>query len=234
MKAEYVDHMGDDLAVVNAARVSFAKESEFEYVSLPQKDLGNGVFDMLDRKSPRLKEGDKGLINFLAKHDHWTPFAHTAITLRMQAPIPVRTQCFKHKVGLTENEESRRYISTTPEFYRPKFRKQASDKKQGSGEEFDAYHQGLIGAEYYEVMSYALNKYEHLLDLGVAEEQARFVLPQGCEVNWIWTGNLVSFANFVNKRSASDAQGEIQILAKQVNDVIAPLYPHSWAALTST
>ena len=207
MKVEYVDHMGDDLAVVNAARVSFAKTSQ------------------------ELSTGDKGLINFLAKHNHWTPFAHTAITLRMQAPIPVRTQCFKHKVGLTENEESRRYISTVPEFYTPTFRTQAEDKKQGSGGLHPCNRN--IQAEYKAHMQDSIDLYENWIMEGVAEEQARFVLPQGCEVNWIWTGNLVSFANFVNKRSASDAQGEIQVLAKQVNDVIAPLYPHSWAALTS-
>jgi thymidylate synthase (FAD) len=207
MKVEYVNHMGDDLAVVNAARVSFAKTSQ------------------------ELSLGDKGLINFLAKHNHWTPFAHTAITLRMQAPIPVRTQCFKHKVGLTENEESRRYISTVPEFYTPTFRTQAEDKKQGSGGLHPCNRN--IQAEYKTHMQDSIDLYENWIMEGVAEEQARFVLPQGCEVNWIWTGNLVSFANFVNKRSASDAQGEIQILAKQVNDVIAPLYSHSWAALTS-
>jgi thymidylate synthase (FAD) len=211
MKVEYVNHMGDDLAVVNAARVSFAKTSQ------------------------ELSLGDKGLINFLAKHNHWTPFAHTAITLRMQAPIPVRTQCFKHKVGLTENEESRRYISTVPDYFTPlQFRQKADDKKQGSGEPFNGHANASLRNIYKKHLDEAIELYQDLVDeWGVCEEQARFVLPQGCEVNWIWTGNLVSFANFVNKRSASDAQGEIQILAKQVNDVIAPLYSHSWAALTS-
>lgn len=208
MKAEYIDHMGNDLAVVNAARVSFAKiATEF-------------------------REQDAKLINFLAKHQHWTPFAHTAITLRIQAPVPIRTQAFKHKVGLVENEESRRYISIEPSVYYPKFRWKADDKKQGSGGAISDPKQIELSNFYHRKTKSAIEDYEYLLEEGVAEEQARFLLPQGCEVNWVWTGNLVSFANFVNKRSASDAQGEIQILASMVNDIIAPLFPHSWAALT--
>ncbi|AEP29920.1 FAD-dependent thymidylate synthase [Brumicola nitratireducens] len=237
MKAEYVDRMGNDLSVVNAARVSFNKTSSYVYLDEDGNEVELKVQDGISKDfldPPKVIRGkDVGLIKFLAKHHHWTPFAHTAITLRMQAPIPIRTQAFKHKVGLIENEESRRYISTAPDYFTPTFRQQASDKKQGSGEAFDPSTQTKLQSFYDGVMSDAVSNYDYLLELGVAEEQARFVLPQGCEVNWVWTGNLVSFANFVNKRSKSDAQGEIQDLAKQVNDVIAPLFPHSWAALTS-
>lgn len=210
MRAEYVDHMGDDLAVVNAARVSFAKEAT------------------------EFKEQDAKLIKYLAKHKHWTPFAHTAIKLRMAAPVPIRTQCFKHKIGLVENEESRRYISCEPEIYVPTFRKAADNKKQGSGEEFTGKEQDNLQQFYKDRTSKAVEDYKAALAMGVCEEQARFLLPQGAVVNWIWTGNLVSFANFVEKRAASDAQGEIQELANKVKELIKPLFPVSWEALTET
>jgi thymidylate synthase (FAD) len=221
MNVELVDHMGNDLSVVNAARVSFAKTSEFDLIP-----------DEEERLVSTLKKKDIGLIKFLAKHKHWTPFAHTAITLRMQAPIPIRTQAFKHKIGLVENEESRRYINSEPSFYMPTFRQQADDKKQGSGEEFIPLEQEILNALYKSIMERAVIDYKSLLEKGVCEEQARFVLPQGCEVNWFWTGNLVSFANFVQKRTDPTAQGEIQDLARMVNKTIAPLYPVAWEALT--
>lgn len=208
LRAEYVDHMGDDLAVVNAARVSFAKEvSEF-------------------------REQDAKLINYLATHDHWTPFAHTAIKLRMGAPVPIRTQSFKHKIGMVENEESRRYINSEPEIYIPTFREVADNKKQGSGEVFADKKQKKLQDFYIKSTNKAVEDYKAMLANGVCEEQARFLLPQGAIVNWIWTGNLISFANFVKKRKASDAQGEIQELAQAVDKIIEPLFPHSWKALT--
>lgn len=208
MRAQYVDHMGSDLSVVNAARVSFAK----------QKDV--------------MDENDEGLVRFLAKHDHWTPFAHTAITLRMSAPVPIRTQCFKHKQGLVENEESRRYISSTPELFVPEsFRmKPEGSIKQGSGGIHPDSDMWL--AAYRMQCEGAIALYERMVANGICPEQARFILPQGCEVNWIWTGNVYAFANFFNKRTDSHAQKEIQDLALQVGEVIASLYPVSWAALT--
>lgn len=161
-----------------------------------------------------------------------TPFGHTAIKLRMAAPIPIRTQCFKHKIGLVENEESRRYINSEPEIYIPTFRKAAEDKKQGSGEEFTGKEQENLQQFYKGRTDNLVRDYKALLAQGVCEEQARFILPQGAVVNWIWTGNLVSFANFVNKRTASDAQGEVQELANAVKELIKPLFPVSWEALT--
>jgi len=111
---EYIDHMGDDRTVANSARVSFASHK-----------------DSFDEK-------DEKLINYLAEHNHWTPFAHPQITLRVKAPIPIRTQFFKSKVGLVENEISRRYVSIEPEFYYPKWRsKPDKSKKQGSGNFID-------------------------------------------------------------------------------------------------
>lgn len=208
---EYIDHMGNDSSVVRAARVSFAADGGGEW-----------------------SEGDARLINYLAKHNHWTPFAHTSITLRMKAPVPIRTQCFKHKVGFSENEESRRYISSTPEYYVPVWRKSVSNKKQGSGEVFLPVDQILLNSLYRDSISNSIHNYEKALELGVCEEQARLLLPQGCVVNWYWTGSLAAFARFAKQRLDSHAQVEIQELAKKVSDIIQPLYPVSWEALTSS
>ena len=207
MSVEYIDHMGNDLSVVRAARVSFAADAGEEW-----------------------RQEDSKLISYLARHNHWTPFAHTAITIRMKAPIPIRTQCFKHKQGFVENEESRRYISTKPEYYMPVFREAVTNKKQGSGEPVENSN---IASWYDNVMSNAVNDYEELLASGVCEEQARFVLPQGMMVNWYWTGSLAAFARFVALRSDSHAQVEIQELANMVSDIIQPLFPVSWKALTN-
>ena len=185
MKAELIDHMGSDLSVVNAARVSFDKVSEWE-----NKDfLDSG-------EEPRLKFDDVKLVLYLAKNNHWTPFAHTSISLRMQAPVPIRTQCFKHKQGLVENEESRRYISIRPELFVPDVLRNApigSVKQGSSGEHYDSakWRTAYIGWSIA-----AIDLYEKMIADGVCAEQARFVLPQGCEVQWIWTGNLYAFANF--------------------------------------
>jgi len=213
MKAELIDVMGSDLSVVNAARVSFAKASELD------EDFN-------------LKDEDARLIRYLAKHDHWTPFAHTAISLRMAAPIPIRTQCFKHKQGLVENEESRRYISDRPVLFVPKeFRsKPEGSIKQGSG--FTHRASVLWKLQYERVCTTAINIYELMIADGVCPEQARLILPQGVLVNWVWTGNLYAFANFFNKRTDPHAQVEIQHLAREVGAIIEPLFPVSWKALT--
>jgi len=250
MKAEYIDHMGTDLSVVNAARVSFAKLSKFLKGPDGQNDLSTGDVGLLRFLARGLMTNDwDDLVNRIVdvndKEDaaaivkeihhistHWTPFAHTAISVRMCAPLPIRTQCFKHKQGLTENEESRRYISSEPEIFLPVFREKATNKKQGSGPEIKGEDKNTIDIIYRSAVMSAVETYKYLLCKGVCEEQARFVLPQGTEVNWVWTGNLFSFANFYNKRSKSDAQKEIQDLAKEVGDIIAPLFPYSWAALT--
>ena len=149
----------------------------------------------------------------------------------MQAPIPIRTQCFKHKQGLVENEESRRYISTTPEIFMPEFRnKPEGSIKQGSA---GIHPENDTWKEVYAAhVNAAIHLYEKMIEDDVAPEQARFILPQGVEVNWTWTGNLLAFANFYNKRSDSHAQVEIQQLAEMVREVIEPLFPISWAALT--
>ena len=206
IKVELIDHMGTDLTVSNVARVSFAK--------------WKGEFDECDAK----------LVDYLAKHDHWTPFAHTAISLRVAAPVPIRTQCFKHKVGLVENEESRRYIKSTPEIFIPEFRsKPEGSIKQGSG---GIHEDNKMWQDVYKFqIEEAVDVYEEMIADGIAPEQARFVLPQGAIVNWVWTGNLMAFANFYRKRIDPHAQQEIQEVARKVDERIRPLFPIAWSAL---
>ena len=220
IKAEYVDSMGSDLSVVNAARVSFAKQSEWEYTEPTGEQ-----FSM-----PKLSDKDTRLIQFLARERHELPFAHTAVTLRCSAPIPQRTHCFKSKVGFVENEESRRYISSRPELFVPdEFRSAVKDKKQGSG----AAHPNspLVKREYIEICNRAIEKYIDWVAEGVCPEQARYILPQGVEVNWIWTGSLLAYARFYNLRSKPDTQKETQVLAGLVGEHMARLFPVSWDAL---
>lgn len=161
-----------------------------------------------------------------------TPFAHTALKFRVAAPVPIRTQCFKHKIGMVENEESRRYISTTPEIFVPEFFRAKPDGsiKQGSA---GVHEHSLYWKSAYESsVSVAIATYEGMIQDGICPEQARFILPQGAIVNWIWTGNLVSFANFYMKRTDSHAQVEVQEVAKKVGVLIEDIFPVSWAALT--
>ena len=212
MRAEYIDHMGSDASVVKAARVSFAADGlEF--------DGGR----------------DSGLIGYLAKHNHWTPFSHTSITLRMTAPVPIRTQCFKHKVGFSENEESRRYISSNPKFFIPRqFRKHPEGSvKQGSGEDMHPTGDKYWRRHFQTVNTMCLESYEMALAGGMCPEQARFLLPQGTEVSWYWTGSLSAYARFFKQRTDPHAQQEIKILALEVGEILKPLYPVSWGALTS-
>lgn len=234
MKAEYINHMGDDLSVVNAARVSFDKVSDWDEVPCgcvyAQTENCDGSCQFPQK---RLYIEDAKLISYLAKHDHWTPFAHTSISLRMSAPIPIRTQCFKHKQGLVENEESRRYIASRPVLFVPEHLRSAptNGAKQGSS---GVHPSSGLWLEHYVARCEALiDLYEEMIADGVCPEQARFVLPQGVEVNWVWTGNLYTFSNFYLKRTDPHAQKEIRDLAQMVGDIIQPLFPVSWKALTN-
>lgn len=210
MQVEYIDHMGNDESIVLAARVSFAG----------------------DDYNDRTKEQNTNLIKYLAKHNHWTPFAHTSITLRVRAPVPIRTQCFKHKQGFVENEESRRYISSEPTFFFPEWRSSTANKKQGSGGEVDVATKFKATDIYCGIIEKAEEAYIQLLNQGIAEEQARFVLPQGTEVNWYWTGSLAAYARFCKQRMDPHAQKEIQELAQEISNIIKPLYPVAWEELT--
>jgi len=224
-----VDHMGSDLTVANAARVSFDSESKWGQID----GHGHGV----------LAERDVKLIRYLAKHNHWTPFAHPQITLRIKAPVSIRTQCFKHKQGFVENEISRRYVDNPPEFYHPKWRhrpegnaKQGSDGwlecVDGGGETSGGFATHPLYESYKHLMNNALRTYEELLASNVAPEQARFCLPQGMYTEWYWTGSLAAYARFYKQRIDEHAQWEIQQYAEAVGKIIQPLFPISWNELT--
>ena len=210
MKVEHIDHMGNDDSVVNAARVSFAKQAD-QYT---------------DEQNARL-------INYLARHNHWTPFAHAFVTLRFKAPIAIHAQCVKHQIGFAMNTVSRRYVSDEPELFIPEFRLAPEGSvKQGSGDIHpdNARLQGV----YTKYCNLMVNSYIEMVDDKVAPEQARFVLPQGVMTEWVWSGSLQAWARFYNQRSYSQSQKEIQFLACEVDDIMSELFPVSWQALTDS
>ncbi len=213
IKAEYIDHLGSDITVVNSARVSFNKESQFE-------------------NTGELSAKDVKLIGYLAKHNHFTPFTHPQITLRETVPIFVARQRFKHMVGFTYNEVSRRYVDDTPEFYFPAEWRTRPDGslKQGSG----GVHveNETMKVAYLDFIKEASSLYERMVASGIAPEQARMALPQSMLTSYYVTGSLAAFARLYKQRADSHAQKEIQDLAHQIGQVIQPLYPVSWKALT--
>jgi len=216
---ELVQFVGDDLAVVNAARVSFAKESEWDYPY--DKHDGHGP--------PVLKGSDAKLISYLATHGHWSPFAHTSLTFRISAPIFVARQLVKHQVGGVWNEVSRRYVDDPPTFYLPKvWRGKPVNVKQGSSGEVDLIDvSGFPEA----VCNVALECYNQLLEVGVAPEQARIILPQNTMTEWWWTGSLMFFARVCKQRLDPHAQLETREIAQLINDKIPQEFEHSWKAL---
>lgn len=209
MKAEYIDHMGSDLTVVNSARVSFKKHAD------------------------EFSEQDGKLINYLAKHNHWTPFSHPQITMREKVPIFVARQRFKHMVGFTYNEVSRRYVDDEPEFYVPdEWRNRPEGSiKQGSGEVHE--NNDIIKSHYEEYIAEISYIYQCMIKDDVAPEQARMVLPQSMYTEYYVTGSLAAWARAYKQRIDAHSQIEIQELAKQWGDIIKPLFPESWAALTA-
>ena len=227
MRAELIQHVGSDLTVVNAARVSFDKQSSYEY------DPINGGWYLNHR--------DQGLISYLAKHVHFTPFTHCTITLRETVPIFAARQRFKHVVGFTYNEVSRRYVNTPPEFYVPSaWRKAAKNKKQGSSDEIietaaiESYNvNGDLSRAIEAHHTLCQGFYEELLAAGVCPEQARMVLPQSMMTTYYVTGSLMAFARAYQLRTDPHAQYEIQLLAKEWDRIIRPLFPISWEALTN-
>ena len=202
MKVRLVDHMGSDLSVVNAARVSFAKEhKEFD--------------DVADTK----------LINYLAKHNHWSPFGHGSLQFAISAPVFVARQLVKHQVGLVWNEVSRRYVDDEPEFYTPtEWRKSAENKKQGSSDETVEY--SVLPA-----YTFAKQCYENMLRMDIAPEMARMVLPQSMMSEWYWSGTLYAFARVCNLRCKPDAQKETRDVGWGIDKYARKLFPASWKAL---
>jgi len=216
-----IDSMGTDLTVANAARVSFNKKSQWAK-NIP----GQGIFE--------LSNGDKKLIQYLARHGHWTPFGHCTLSYHIKAPIFVARQLVKHQVGLVWNEVSRRYVDEDPEFYFPEtWRGKPTDKKQGSSEEeivwLDREHRVGTAARQSSTGAGAL--YRDMLDVGVAPEQARMVLPQNTYTEWYWTGSLYAFARVCNLRCQPDAQKETRDICWNIDQLANVSFPVSWEAL---
>ena len=218
MNVELIDFMGSDLSVVNAARVSFAKKSELEWV---EKKNSSTLYEQT------LKDKDKKLINYLAKHDHWSPFGHASLQFHIKAPIFVARQLVKHQVGLVWNEVSRRYVDDEPEFYVPKrWRLKAEDKKQGSSDETIEYELGST-------MEFLKQTYNNMLKANIAPELARMILPQNLYTEWYWSGTLIAFARVCNLRCKPDTQFETQQIANMIDSVSKEQFPVSWEALRS-
>jgi thymidylate synthase (FAD) len=201
IEATYIDHMGSDLSVVNAARVSFGK------------------------KHDTFQDKDAGLIKYLAKHKHLSPFGHAYAKFHVKAPIFVARQLVKHKF-LRWNEISRRYVDDEPEFYVPEvWRGRSEDKKQGS----DGVSHPPMWLD--PTMAQVLDLYNCMIDDGVAPEQARMVLPQSTMTEWYWSGSLDAFADMCRLRCASDTQYETRVAADQINTEMFKLFPVAWEAL---
>lgn len=241
-----LDHMGSDLTVVNAARVSFDKTSTMVPVG---REV---VLDMEPVKYTdwTLSEKDARLVRYLAKHGHWTPFGHCTAQFRIKAPIFVARQLVKHQVGLVWNEVSRRYVDDEPEFWFPEtWRARADNVKQGSSETetievvktyeyitgfgpnpFETHPKWILDR----VCEEALRSYQELLDAGVAPEQARIVLPQNTMTEWWWTGSLMAFARVCRLRLDPHAQAETREVAEYIAASLHGQFPVSWNALMTT
>ena len=234
IEVDYITHSGDDLLVVNSARVSMDKESSYLYLLDDGRKISEEEYmgmDHLQYTEEVLKDGDVKLLTYLAKHNHWTPFSHPQITLRETVPIFVARQRFKHMVGFTYNEVSRRYVDSEPEFYVPdswRARPEGSIK-QGSGGE--APYSNHWKHSYSLHIADCKAVYQSMLDTGIAPEQARMVLPQSMMTSYYVTGSLAAFARLVKQRKDEHAQKEIQDLAKLIEGHIEPLFPVSWKAL---
>ena len=230
IEVTYIDHMGSDLSVVNAARVSFGKQSDWEFSGNPDDGVwdedGNWSLD-LDLK---LSDRDTKLIRYLAKHKHISPFGHAFASFHVKAPIFVARQLVKHKF-LRWNEISRRYVDDEPEFYVPDvWRGRSADKKQGSDGSVEVMHFMLQDA--YEAAYYGYKELVHN-DL-VAPELARMILPQATMTEWYWSGSLDAFASMCQLRCKPDTQYESRLVADQISEKMVELFPVSWSALMET
>jgi thymidylate synthase (FAD) len=249
---EHIDHMGSDLSVVNAARVSFAKESDWEHLILSEDERKareveldeegwKGIDTFYDpyygHEFVRLKPADKKLIHYLAEHKHTSPFGHAFASFRVKAPVFVARQLVKHKF-LRWNETSRRYVDDPPTFFTPdKWRKRADNVKQGSSDEEVGFLRMLglkpqsvnDGVERFH--TYVEDLYDDMIEAGVCPEQARMVLPQSMFTEWVWSGSLDAFADMCKLRLDPHTQQETREVAKQISDTMHDLFPVSWKAL---
>jgi thymidylate synthase (FAD) len=212
IEVTYVNHMGDDLSVVNAARVSFGKKSDY----MPRVHMGEPKV---------LQFKDDRLIKYLAKHKHKSPFNHAFATFHVKAPVFVARQLVKHEY-MPWNEISRRYVDDPPDFFKPDYwRGRAENVKQGSSGEVKS--NANVAYQYHKIEGL----YKQLLDEGVCPEQARMILPQSMMTEWYWSGTLYAFAKMCGLRLKEDTQAETRVVAEKVEDVMAKLYPVSWEAL---
>ena len=207
-RVDYIAHMGDDNMVVDAARVSFDKQHD----------------NYTDEQNTKL-------INYLRKHGHWSPFSHCMVQFRITAPIYVARQLFKHQIGLSVNEISRRYVDYTPTFDRPWiWRSSPKNKKQGSDSDLPEDVQVTANTLVTKHLQQARSLYQTLIDLDVAPEQARIVLPVCTNTSWIWTGTLEAWLRICQLRLATDAQHETREVATHIANHIQRLFPASWKA----
>lgn len=209
----FVDKLGNDLSVVNAARASFAKESR------------------------EFSQADAKLLGFLIREGHMSPFRHAMVTLEFKAPLMVARQHWKYVVGSDHtmdgwNESSRRYVTSDEEFYIPRvneWRSAPDDKKQGSGEPVPIEIGSLAMQMLMEDVDRQLAHYRWAMDNGICAEQARLFLPAyGLYVNYRWTASLQGIIHFLNQRLEEDAQKEIQDYAKAVFRLVQPKFPVSF------
>ena len=229
IKVTYIDHMGSDLSVVNAARVSFGKKGEWEFECDCVTDsscMEIGCDCGNPHIARQLSERDTKLIKYLAKHKHMSPFGHAFASFHVKAPIFVARQLVKHKF-LRWNEISRRYVDDKPEFYQPnEWRGRADDKKQGSAGAVESVPVGAL-----KVQGYCLAAYQDLLSGGICPEQARMVLPQSTMTEWYWSGSLDAFMDMCNLRCKLDTQYETRLVAEYILSEMINLFPISVEAL---
>ena len=248
IEVTHIDHMGSDLSVVNAARVSFGKESVFKdecfncgglaLRKYPGIDLYECRECYIDIPAERLilEDRDAKLIRYLAKHNHKSPFNHAFATFHVKAPVFVARQLVKHEY-MPWNEISRRYVDEEPEFYQPEeWRGRSADKKQGSEGSVGMIDVGgkfPLSPTTIQSLSdgKSLEAYRNFIAAGVCPEQARMVLPQSMMTEWFWSGSLFAFAKMCGLRLKDDTQYETRVVAEKIEDVMMKLFPVSWEAL---
>ena len=221
IKATYIDHMGSDISVVNAARVSFGKKADWKHPSIGQES--------------GLSDRDTKLVYYLAKHKHMSPFGHAFASFHVKAPIFVARQLVKHKF-LRWNEISRRYVDSEPEFYTPDvWRGRSEDKKQGSEGVIDSsdldHELNMLDDAYSDIKAIYKSMTDPKCGINVAPEMARMVLPQTTMTEWYWSGSLDAFSDMCLLRCASDTQVETQYVAAKISLKMHELFPVSWTAL---
>ena len=220
ISVKYVDHLGNDLLVANAARRSF----------------GAGFAEFRSRTDgPRVPGGrsDEELIESLAEDGHFLPFRHPHLIVECCAPLPVARQLGKHQVGLDWSEVSRRYKVKGIEFHLiNQWRADVKDRRQGSGDPLPSDLQERLTAIQMRNIESCQRDYQEALEMGASPEQARFLLPQSMNVMWTWTGSLLAFAHLYKQRTHKDAQAESRWFAESLGDICKQYFPHSWRSLT--